>query len=72
MQCMGLAELAVFLCLHSVRMSLLILRRIVITLLAFGASQCDFDTHILYLQIFSQSIFQSIKKKPLLPVAFLL
>lgn len=57
MQCMGLAELAVFLCFHSVCMSLLVLRRIVITLLAFGASQCDFDTHILYLQIILRNLF---------------
>ncbi len=57
MQCMGLAELAVFLCFHSVCMGLLVLRHVVITLLAFGASQCDLDTHILYLQIIFRDLF---------------
>ena len=61
---MSLAESAILLGLHSVRMSLLILGSIVVTLLAFGTSQSDFCTH------FSTSTYLSsytflVKKKEL-------
>ena len=61
---MSLAESAILLDLHSVRMSLLILGSIVITLLAFGACQSDFRTHFLTSTYLSSYKFL-VKKKEL-------
>lgn len=46
MQGMLLAESAILLDFHSVRMSLLILRRIVVTLFTFRTCQCDPCAHL--------------------------
>lgn len=53
------AESAVLLDLHSVRMRLLILGRIVVALLALGAGQCNLCTH------FATSTYFLCKKKDL-------
>ena len=46
MESVCFAESTIFLCFHSVRMSFLILRSIVITLLTLCTSQCDLRTHL--------------------------
>ena len=45
------AETAVFLCLHTIRMGLLILRRIVVSLLAFCAGKCNTCTQVFHLTL---------------------
>lgn len=62
MQCMGLAELTILLCFHTFRMSFLILRCIVVTLLALCTFQCDSCTHNLHLALFC-FYFHAYKKK---------
>ena len=61
MQSMLFAESAILLCLHSIRVSLLVFRPVVITLLAFRASESDFhagaDSHANYLHfLFDQEM----------------
>ena len=51
MQGMLLAESAILLDFHSVRMSLLILRRIVVTLFTFRTCQCDSCAHNFHLSL---------------------
>ena len=54
---MSLAESAVLLCLHAVRMSLLILRHVVVALLAFCACQCNLSAHDFHLHcVFALSL----------------
>ena len=48
---MSLAESAVLLCLHAVRMSLLILRHVVVALFAFCACQCNLSAHDFHLRL---------------------
>ena len=57
------AESAVLLDLHPVGMSLLILGRIVVTLLALSACQSDFCPHFLYLRVFFFNDILSQKKR---------
>ena len=75
---MSLAESAVLLGLHAVRMSLLILCHVVVTLLALRACQCDLCAHDFHLHLYYRSlrvayglIFEH-KKKTCLPFAHLL
>jgi hypothetical protein len=49
------AETAVLVELKPVRIVLLILERVVVPLLAFGAGQCNFDAHLLFLLTFLPS-----------------
>ena len=71
MQRVSLAESAVFLGFHAVRMSLLILRHVVIALLALRACQCNFCAHDFHLHLyyrsshFARGLILSIKKRPL-------
>lgn len=55
MKSMSLAESAVFLGFHSVRMILLILGCIVVTLLAFSTCQSNSCTHFFYLRVYKKS-----------------
>ena len=50
---MSLAESAVLLSLHAVRMSLLILRHVVVALFAFSACQCNLSAHDFHLRLIS-------------------
>lgn len=52
MQSMCLAESAIFLCFHSVRMIFLIFSKIVISLLTFRTCQCDFYAHSFHLHMY--------------------
>lgn len=52
---MSLAESAVLLSLHAVRMSFLILRHVVIALLALRACQCNFCAHDFHLHLYYRS-----------------
>ena len=72
---MSLAESAIFLGFHSVRMCFLILRSVVITLLAFCTCQCDLGTHFstsTRFYTFSSRINLCIKKRPETHLALLL
>ena len=74
---MSLAESAVLLSLHSVRMSLLILGHVVVTLFAFCTCQCDLCAHDFHLHLNSNFfrlllMLLSIKKDLALPFARLL
>lgn len=71
---MSLTESAVLLCLHAVRMSLFILRHVIVALLAFRACQCDLCAHDFHLRLIlckaalflpSAIVILSIKKRPL-------
>ena len=54
---MFLTELTIFLCFHSVRMSLLLFCHVVITLFAFCTCQCDFYAHDFHLHcVFALSL----------------
>lgn len=63
---MLLAERAILLSLHSLRMKLLLFRHVVIPLLAFGTCQSNSYAHRVHLQltIFVLSIFKAQKKEP--------
>ena len=52
MQCVCLAESAILLCLHSLRMCFLILRHVVIPLLTFRTCQCNPYTHNFHLRYY--------------------
>ena len=74
---MSLAESAVLLGFHSVRMSLLILGHVVIALLAFCACQCDLCAHDFHLHLINfvlawPLLYFGHKKKTCLPFARLL
>ena len=60
-----MTEAAVFLCLHTVGMSLFILCRIVITLFAFCAFQCDSGTHGFHLTLLIDHDFIAVEKNAL-------
>lgn len=71
--CVSLAESAVLLGLHAVRMSFLILRHVVIALLAFCTCQCNLCAHDFHLRLilckaaFFSACYRklSIKKRPM-------
>lgn len=68
---MLLAESAVLLCFHTVRMSFLVLSHVVVALFAFCTCQCNFCAHDFHLHLYYRSshlplryLFLSIKKRP--------
>ena len=65
-QSMLLAESAVFLDLHTIRMIFLILGRKIITLLALRARKCDLGTHAVHLRITFRCFW--VKKKETRPI----
>lgn len=52
---MGLAESAILLGLHTVRMSFLILSHVVVALFAFCTCQCDLCSHDFHLHLYYRS-----------------
>ena len=68
---MLLAESAVLLCFHTVRMSFLVLSHVVVALFAFCTCQCNFCAHDFHLHLYYRSshlplryLILSIKKRP--------
>ena len=68
---MLLAESAVLLCFHTVRMSFLVLRHVVVALFAFCTCQCNLCAHDFHLHLYYRSshlplryLILSIKKRP--------